>query len=57
MYICSSLQNDVCIEWVEHVPFFALSIADGLKIGGSFLILTATAYGIREIANLILNRR
>lgn len=57
MFYCAQLSGDLCLHWVEYSGFLPLSIEDGLKIGGVFMLITATAYGCREIANLILNRR
>ncbi len=56
MYYCAELLNGVCQSWVEHKPLFALSIEDGLMIGGSFLLASATAFGLNLIARFLLNR-
>lgn len=55
-YVCSVLVDDVCQEWIEQSNLLALPDGAGLQIGGLLLLLTATAWGIQQIARLLLNR-
>ena len=56
MFICAQLSGTVCTQWVERSDFLSLPDGAGLKIGGLLLLLSATAWGIQQIARLLLNR-
>lgn len=56
MYLCAQLEENVCILWVEYNSIFTLPEGSGLKIGGMLLLLSATAWGIRQTASFLLNR-
>lgn len=52
---CVELTGDVCTQWAEsYLPL--ISMTDAMQIGGAFLALTATAWGVQMIARAILNR-
>ncbi|AAA88377.1 orf 58, part 2 [Pseudomonas phage Pf3] len=55
-YVCVQLVNDVCHEWAERSDLLSLPEGSGLQIGGMLLLLSATAWGIQQIARLLLNR-
>ncbi len=57
MYVCVELVNNTCQKWQEFSLLPPLEHGDGLKIGGLFLLCTVTAWGFREIAMFVLNRR
>lgn len=54
-WVCSSLVDGVCQQWVER-SFLVLAEGEGLKIGGMLLLATATAWGTQQVARLLLNR-
>lgn len=56
MFLCSVLDDGVCVEWVEFSTVFSLSLEDGLKIGGLIFVITAIAWGFSFMARFILNR-
>lgn len=56
-YVCSELINNSCATWVINNSIFDISIEDGLTIGGSLLFICCTAWGLRETARFILNRK
>lgn len=56
MFICAQLSGTVCTQWVERSDLLSLPAGSGLQIGGSLLLLSATAWGIQQIARLLLNR-
>lgn len=62
-YVCTRLITNICYDWqeLEEVSgtglFGTLQTGDGLKIGGLIFLCTLTAWGFREVATLILNRR
>lgn len=54
-YACVELTDNVCTAWAEsYLPL--LTTVDAMQIGGAFLGLTATAWGVQMIARTILNR-
>lgn len=55
-HVCAQLVDDVCQQWVEQTNLLALPEGAGLQIGGILLLLSATAWGIQQIARLLLNR-
>lgn len=58
-YVCTSVDlvtND-CLEWSEQVGMLpSLSAEQGMEIGGSILLVFATAWGFRFLSRFILNR-
>lgn len=56
MFICAQLQDNVCVAWVEYNSIFTLPEGAGLEIGGALLLASATAWGVRQLASLLLNR-
>lgn len=52
MYFCAELLDDECLSWVRFSDFFTFQ--DAALIGGAFLILSATAWGISMVAHVIL---
>lgn len=57
MFFCSELDaNDVCVSWVEISDLFLLPEGAGLQIGGALFLACVTAWGIKQVARLILNR-
>lgn len=56
MYLCAELENGVCLAWVEYESLFVLPEGAGMKIGGALLLVSATAWGLRQVASFILNR-
>lgn len=56
MYICSEIENDVCLAWVEFSFLPALDIETSIRLGFAFLTLHATAYGLGLVAKTILGR-
>ncbi len=55
-WVCSQLVDGVCQQWVERSDLLSLPAGSGLQIGGGLLLLSATAWGIQQIARLLLNR-
>lgn len=55
-YVCTEVVNDVCTSWAQKTDLLALPENAGLQIGGTLLLLTATAWGVQQIARLLLNR-
>lgn len=55
-YVCAEVVNDVCINWQQQTNLLALPENAGLQIGGMLLLLSATAWGVQQIARLLLNR-
>lgn len=55
-YVCAQVTDGICQEWLEQTNLLALPDGAGLQIGGLLLLLTATAWGIQQIARLLLNR-
>ena len=56
MYLCSTLDNGVCLAWVEYSSIFGLSLDEGLKIGGLLFLASASAWGVNALTKLLLNR-
>lgn len=55
-YVCATVVDDVCTSWVQRTDLLALPENAGLQIGGMLLLLSATAWGVQQIARLLLNR-
>lgn len=55
-YVCAEVVNDVCASWAQKTDLLALPENAGLQIGGMLLLLSATAWGVQQIARLLLNR-
>lgn len=55
-WVCSELVEGVCLQWIQRSDLLSLPEGSGLQIGGSLLLLSATAWGIQQIARLLLNR-
>lgn len=56
MYLCASIQNGQCVEWVDYSSIFLLPEGAGLQIGGALLLASITAWGVSFLARSILNR-
>lgn len=56
-YVCSELINNSCSAWVINNSIFDISIEDGLQIGSYMFLICITAWGLRETARFILNRK
>lgn len=56
MFVCSEVVANVCQSWVPLASVFGFESGDGLKLGGLLLLLTATAWGLKVVAKMILNR-
>lgn len=56
MYLCASINNGQCEQWVEYSSIFLLPEGVGLQIGGALLLASITAWGVSFIARSILNR-
>lgn len=52
MFFCAEVVNDVCTSWVKFSDI--LSVEDALMVGGLFLSLTVSAWGLGFIASQIL---
>ena len=55
-WVCSELVDGVCLQWIQRSDLLSLPDGAGLQIGGLLLLLSATAWGIQQIARLLLNR-
>lgn len=55
-WVCSEFADGVCHQWVQRSDLLSLPDGAGLQIGGLLLLLSATAWGIQQIARLLLNR-
>lgn len=56
MYICSTLSDGLCVEWVELSSVFGLSVEDGFMLGGMLFSISALAWGANFLLRFILNR-
>lgn len=58
MFACSNVVNAQCSEWVEISDSLSfITLEQGLEIGGLFLLVSCLAWGFREVARFILNRK
>lgn len=55
-WVCSEFVDGVCLQWIQRSDLLSLPDGAGLQIGGLLLLLSATAWGIQQIARLLLNR-
>lgn len=55
-WVCAELVDGVCQQWVQRSDLLALPEGSGLQIGGLLLLLSATAWGVQQVARLLLNR-
>lgn len=60
-YVCKQLVDNTCTTWVEISPLFwehlAITSEQADQIIFSLLIVFVTAYGVRQVMNVILNRK
>lgn len=54
MFYCAEVVENVCTNWVQFSDF--LSVKDAVQIGGAFLALSGTAWGLGLVAKIIINR-
>lgn len=57
MYVCTSLDGNTCVQWVEYVGLLpALSLQDASAIGVAILGLWAIGWAVRVLVTVIQNR-
>lgn len=56
-YTCTEIINNTCSHWIKSFDMFSISVEDGLYVGGIMLLTTLVAWGFRETARFILNRK
>ena len=57
MFLCSELDtNNNCINWVDISTIFSVEAGVGLQIGLMLLGVAVSAWCLRAVAMLILNR-
>jgi len=57
MYLCSSLVDGVCQEWSEYTGIFPpLTVEEGVTLGLAVGGVWATAWGLRQIVGVLINR-
>lgn len=56
-FVCAQVQNNVCTEWVQTTFLLPpLSIEDAMRLGSSYLLACATAWGISMVASQFFKR-
>lgn len=57
MFICAELDSlGQCAEWVTVAEAWGVEPSTGVQVGFLFLGLVAAAWGVQQIARLVLNR-
>lgn len=60
-YVCASVDNaNNCLQWVEYqsaLDSLAITPSQASELMLGFLVAVITAYGIRQVMNVILQRR
>lgn len=54
MWFCAEVVEGVCTNWVQLSEY--ITVVDAVKIGGAFLALSGTAWGLGIVARVIVNR-
>lgn len=53
-YVCTELQNNVCIQWAENIPLLPpLTIGQGLAIGGAIFLVMAFTHGMKIVIRFV----
>lgn len=60
-YVCTDLEGNFCTSWVEVPPSpwqqLAITPQQADDIVNAMLLVFVTAYAIRQVMNVILNRK
>lgn len=59
-YVCVQLVDNVCQQWQAYqtsVDMLAITAHERNLILGAMLVLWFSAYGIRQVLNVVLRRR
>lgn len=55
-YVCATLENEVCTEWVQTWSPLALSYGEGAQLASVIIGCWAIAWGLRLLVGFLLNR-
>lgn len=57
MYVCTTLDGNACLEWVEHLGLLPhLSLSDAGTIGWAIVGVWVVGWGAGVIARFLWNR-